>query len=66
MEIIKHGNSFRIATCPKCECEFRFNKSEISTKSGIDDNFSHSYTYDYIDCPECKNTIILEEQVIEI
>lgn len=66
MEIIKHGKSFRIATCPECECEFRFNKKEIKNRNGIDENFSYSYSYDYIECPECNHSIILEQEVIEI
>ena len=66
MEVIKHGNTVRIATCPKCECEFRFHKSEIRNKNGINDDFSYSYSYDYIYCPECSHRIVLEEEVIEI
>ena len=29
MEIVKHGNMYRIIICPKCECEFRFGIKEI-------------------------------------
>ena len=66
MEIVKHGNMYRIVICPKCECEFRFGIKEILTYKQTDDTFGHYIEYDYIDCPECGHRIIFEERDIEV
>lgn len=66
MQVLKHGKYYRIATCRKCDCEFQFNKKEIKNYFRIDDAFGYYIDYDYIECPECGEQIILEERSVEI
>lgn len=64
MEIIKHGKNYQKQICMDCGCEFSFHFNEIKIKyQEVVDYYS---IYNYIDCPECNNKIILNEEQIEI
>ena len=60
MEIIKHGKLYKVghfATCPICECEFKYTyddiQSEFSTESTGETKIN------YILCPECNFKITI-------
>lgn len=66
MQVLKHGNKYRIATCCECGCEFQFSIKEIKNYFRLDDAVGYYIDYDYIECPECGEKMILEERSIEI
>ena len=53
MRIIKHGSFYELGrkTCPKCGCEFAYNKNDIKEEYDKDDECYIDILY----CPECKN-----------
>ena len=51
MQIIKHGDRYHIATCPRCGCNFGFAHLEIDVEEG---DFSRTES---INCPECGRKI---------
>jgi hypothetical protein len=61
MEIIKHGKLYKVghfATCPICECEFKYTYDDIQSE------FSTASTGEktqksYILCPECNFKITI-------
>ena len=56
MEIIKHGNTVINGKCPKCECEFLYQKKDIEYSYDIS-----KLKYTYIICPECGKIIIIDD-----
>lgn len=67
MEIIKHGTHpiDNIAECEECHCLFSYFRSEVNHEcttpyeEGIFGGFG---SYDWLECPECKNKIIFNTQ----
>ena len=56
MKILKHGKYQRktVVTCHHCECEFEAEYGECSR--------DRDSIHVWIDCPECGESIILDEQ----
>ena len=53
MEIIEHGKTYQVYTCPHCRCVF--------AASEIDGCKSEWYGKDWVECPECRKEIELKE-----
>jgi hypothetical protein len=51
IKIIKYGKKMR-QICPRCECEFEFEKEDVVWGNQRDPD-------NYISCPCCKNLIII-------
>ncbi len=52
MEILEHGKTYQVYTCPYCRCVFA--TCEI-------DKYNDDLTKkDYLECPECGDTIELK------
>lgn len=66
MEILKHGNKCIKTTCKQCNCVFQFLYKEVKNYYRPYGGFSYQTDYDYINCPECGEKIILEDRSIEI
>lgn len=55
MEIIKHGKLYKVghfATCPICECEFKYTYDDIQTEFSTES--TGETKINYILCPECN------------
>lgn len=61
MEIIKHGNTIMHGKCPKCECEFLYQKNDIAYSYDRIDAYASELEYTYVTCPECHRTIIIDD-----
>ncbi len=66
MKVIKHGNTIKEMTCPKCFCIFEYSEKDIENHSTnyfdpMYDCFM-PYTYSIINCPECCSHIKINEQ----
>jgi hypothetical protein len=51
IKIIKYGKKMR-QVCPRCECEFEFEREDVQWGNQRDPD-------NYIYCPCCKNLIII-------
>lgn len=64
MRIIKHGNTYELGqlTCPKCGCEFAYNKTDIQVEEWTDYNSYYHDRYDeqVVHCPECRERMTLQ------
>lgn len=54
MEIIKHGKTYQVYTCPHCRCVFAACKID-SYKDDWDGK-------DWVECPECGEEIQLKQK----
>lgn len=65
MEIIEHGNTYNVTSCPNCNAMFSYVKKDITTKDIVNIDFGEPYhTYiEYIKCPECNKQIKLKFQI---
>lgn len=60
VKILKEGTLVE-KTCEKCGCLFQFDKkTDVKTEMGDQYNrFTCGYKREYIECPQCKEKIIL-------
>ncbi|MCI8761191.1 MAG: hypothetical protein HFJ34_08860 [Clostridia bacterium] len=49
MEIKKHGNTYELARCKVCNCEFSYTRNDIKIEWK-----KHN---EYVECPECGKII---------
>jgi len=61
MEILKHGNTVINGKCPKCECEFLYQKRDIEYSYDRINAYESKLEYTYIICPECGKIIIIDD-----
>lgn len=61
MEILKHGNTVINGKCPKCECEFLYQKKDIEYSYDRINAYESELEYTYIICPECGKIIIIDD-----
>ena len=54
MEIIEHGKTYQVYTCPRCYCVFAASKID-----GYNDDWDGK---DCVECPECGEEIELKEK----
>lgn len=48
MRVIKHGNTYKTAECPFCECKFTYVKKDIENVLVSSGNIRV-----FVSCPEC-------------
>lgn len=61
MQVIRHGNTYREIECKNCGALLSYCDSEVIKKSDCYEVFGgdwHSYSEEYIICPECKKKIV--------
>ena len=63
MEILKHGNTIRHGKCPKCGCEFLYQRHDIAHSYDRINAYESELEYTYITCPEpdCGEMIIIDD-----
>ena len=63
MEILKHGDTYKTTTCPKCHAYLSYIANDIKIIDSFDDVFGTQYYYwaQILKCPECGEKIILKE-----
>ena len=56
MEVLEHGNSYKIIKCPECEASLGYSQKDIYIQNYLD-----TYAFDVhevyresLECPECK------------
>lgn len=59
-QIIHHGNTIKRITCNKCNCVFSYSKHDIEYIYDRHNAYDSDLEYSYVECPECKNTVIIE------
>lgn len=57
IKIIKEGTK-KIKECEKCGCQFSYEREDIKVYDDIE--YCFGSRYDYINCPQCNEKIILE------
>lgn len=60
MEIIEHGKTYQIRTCPYCKCVFATCEKDFEGKDLRYDYLKNAY-YEYFTCPECGSEIEFEK-----
>lgn len=65
MEIIEHGNTYNVTSCPDCNAIFSYSKKNIKSENEVNIDFGEYYhTYiEFIKCPECNRKIRLKYQI---
>lgn len=69
MKVLKHGwNYYNIKSnmtviCGNCECEYKYDKSDIKTRNVTDCITLLLLTFEYVNCPECNEMKILTDGV---
>lgn len=53
MEIIEHGKTYQVYTCPRCLCVF--------VACEIDSYKDYLGAKDWVKCPECGEEMVLKE-----
>jgi hypothetical protein len=72
MKVLKHGWAYykiknnMTVICRNCECEYKYNKSDIKTKTTTDFCTLLPLTFEYVNCPECNEMKILTDGIINI
>ena len=61
MKVLRHGDTMMNGKCPKCGCEFLYQKRDISYSYDRISMYESELEYTYITCPECGRKIILED-----
>ena len=61
--IIKPGKRIAVATCPMCECEFRYEEEDVyhnyTREPAIDITSISTNVKQCVDCPNCGYAIII-------
>ena len=60
--ILKNGNTFTKAVCPRCECEFLYQEESVETMWNRITAYESEIEYTYVICPECGKVIKLDEK----
>lgn len=55
MEIIEHGKTYQVYTCPRCRCVF------AACEKDVPQNPQTWSGHPYLVCPECREEIELKE-----
>lgn len=64
MEIIQHGKTYeepQVKICPDCGCVFIYKEKDIQENWVRETAYDSSLTYTYLSCPDCGETIIMED-----
>lgn len=59
--VLTHGRTFDKIICNSCNCCFLFQRSDIKDKDKRIDFYNSDVLYTYVECPECKNHIIIND-----
>lgn len=55
MEILEHGKTYQVYTCPRCKCVF------AACEKDVPQNPQTWSGHPYLVCPECREEIELKE-----
>lgn len=61
MKILRHGDTMMNGKCPKCRCEFLYQKHDIEYSYDRINAYESELEYTYITCPECGRKVIIDD-----